>query len=484
MPAVPAFLADPLLADPLRAAPPEAPALVRTAGVLSYGALDRRVAAAAEALRREGVGPGETAALWAPHAAADPEATLVAVLALWRLGAVAAPLSTRLPEATARAQAERLGAPLLDAAALADVAARSGGGALGEDPAAPPGWSLGARATVVFTSGTSGEPKAAVHTLGNHVASAHGWITRLGLGPAGLGPGVRWLLDLPLFHVGGLAVAVRALLSGAAVVLPERGMPPSEAARALGATHASLVAAQLRRALDDADDALGRMRLLLLGASAIPPEALHAARARGWPVVPSYGLTEMSSTVTAVPLGAPPEALETAGTPLPGRTLRLAPDGEVLVGGPARFAGYWTPAGLETPFDAEGLFATGDLGAWTDVAGTPMLRLIGRKDNLFISGGENVQPEAVEAALRALPGVREAVVVPVPDPAFGQRPVAFVDAAPFAPAAWREALAGRLARFQIPDAFHPWPLEAAEGLKPGRAALRARAEALAARAGD
>lgn len=454
--------------DPIHAAPPDAPALVRPNGVTTYGALDRRVAYAARVLRRDGLGPGDRLALWTPHAETDAEAVLIAVFAAWRIGAVAAPLNTRLPEATARAQADRLDAPLLDPRTLAGEA----------EPGTVPPWRLDSPATLVFTSGTSGEPKAALHTLGNHVASARGWIDRLDQGGARLDARARWLLDLPLFHVGGLAVTVRSVLAGAAVAIPERGMPFGEAAGALGVTHASLVATQLRRALDDRAE-LGSMRLLLLGASAIPPDALAEAHARGWPVAPSYGMTEMSSTISAVPVGSPPEALATAGSVLPGRRVELAEDGEIRVGGPVRFAGYLTPDGLDTPFDADGLFATGDLGEWAEIGGVRMLRIVGRKDHLFISGGENVQPEAVEAALRALPGVHEVVVVPIPDATFGQRPVAFVDAETFTPEAWRLALADRLARFQIPDAFHPWPAEAEGAMKPDRLALRALAERLA-----
>jgi O-succinylbenzoic acid--CoA ligase len=109
-----------------------------------------------------------------------------------------------------------------------------------------------------------------------------------------------------------------------------------------------------------------------------------------------------------------------------------------------------------------------------------MLRVIGRKDNLFISGGENVQPEEIEAALGRLPAIHRAIVVPVADVEFGQRPVAFVDAEDWTPEAWRDGLGATLARFKIPVAFHPWPDDAEAGLKVSRAALRERAAERAA----
>ena len=170
----------------------------------------------------------------------------------------------------------------------------------------------------------------------------------------------------------------------------------------------------------------------------------------------------MASTVTATPPGASLEALGTSGVVLPHRELELAADGEILVRGATLFVGYAEGESIERP-DAAGWFQTGDLGAWVEVGGARMLRVVGRKDNLFISGGENVQPEEVEAALGRLAGVHRAVVVPVADAEFGHRPVAFVEAEAWEPEAWRSALGAALARFKIPVAFYPWPEEAQPG---------------------
>ena len=227
----------------------------------------------------------------------------------------------------------------------------------------------------------------------------------------------------------------------------------------------------------DGADALAGMKAILLGGSAIPPGLVADAHARGLPISTSYGLSEMASTVTATPPGASLDALGTSGVVLPHREVKLADDGEILVRGATLFAGYAEGEAVERP-DADGWFPTGDLGAWAEVDGAQMLRIVGRKDNLFISGGENVQPEEVEAALGRLAGVRQAVVVPVTDAEFGQRPVAFVDADAWEPEAWRVALGATLARFKIPTAFHPWPDDAQAGMKVSRAALRERAAML------
>jgi len=317
--------------------------------------------------------------------------------------------------------------------------------------------------SLIHTSGSTGDPKAALHTVGNHVVSAKGLIERFPLGP-----GDRWLLNLPLYHVGGLAVVLRCALAGATMALPEPGMSTAEAFQALRPTHASLVSTQLIRLMGEGVE-LAPLRLVLLGGSAFPPRVLDAAAARGLSVVMGYGMTEMTSTITSSLLPVDRNALATSGTVLPGRELRISNTGEIEVRGPTLFAGYVEGDTLRRPVDADGWFATGDRGEM-DAAGR--LRVHGRIGNGFVSGGENIQPETIEAALAALPEVADAVVVSVSDAEFGARPVAFVraveDRQPDADEL-ATALRATLPGFMVPIAFLPWtgPL----GLKPDRQAL-------------
>jgi O-succinylbenzoic acid--CoA ligase len=184
----------------------------------------------------------------------------------------------------------------------------------------------------------------------------------------------------------------------------------------------------------------------------------------------------MTSQVTATPPGASREELHTSGRPLPHREISISDDGEILVRGETLFAGYVEGEVVDRPLDADGWFRTGDLGE-LDVSGN--LRVRGRKDNLFTSGGENVQPEEIEEALCRLEGVEDAVVVPVPDAEFGFRPVAFVRTAGgvVEPELLSLELERTLPRFKIPVAFHGW-LEETGGMKPDRASLRERARRL------
>ncbi|MEW6637573.1 MAG: o-succinylbenzoate--CoA ligase [Actinomycetota bacterium] len=446
---------------------PKAPAILGPAGTLSYAELDRRVSAAAErlgALKR-----GTRVAIHMPK----DERYFVLLLALLRAGLVACPVSTRLPASAV--------APLLEGAACRAIVAGEGLPAApgvqklqpesllrgGEGVGATPSLRADDPATVVFTSGSTGTPKAALHTLANHLYSALGSNENIPLAP-----GDRWLHTLPLYHVGGLSVVFRCLLAGAAISLPQEGAPLGEEIERSRATHVSVVATQLRRLLrEDADTR--SLKAVLLGGGPVPVSLVEEAARRGLPVHTSYGLTEMASQVTTTPPGAPVEELRTSGRVLPHRELRIGEDGEILVRGRTLFAGYVEGERLELPLDGEGWFHTRDIGELND-GGRLVVR--GRKDNMFVSGGENVQPEEVEEALRRLGGVEEAVVVAVPDEEWGARPVAFVRAdGDLSPESLAGQLRRRLPRFMVPDEFHPWPEDAPAGMKPDRRFFRERA---------
>jgi O-succinylbenzoic acid--CoA ligase len=188
----------------------------------------------------------------------------------------------------------------------------------------------------------------------------------------------------------------------------------------------------------------------------------------------------MASQVTTTPPDASIEELRTAGRVLPHREVSISENGEILVRGETLFAGYAEGEKLDRPVDAEDWFHTRDLGE-LDESGH--LRVGGRMDNLFISGGENVQPEEIEEALCRLEGVDEAVVVPVSDEEFGARPVAFVRMSAGEPGDLARKVEPVLPRFKIPISFHPWPEEARRGMKADRANLGELARRLQDRLG-
>lgn len=313
---------------------------------------------------------------------------------------------------------------------------------------------------MILTSGSSGTPKAVVHRLANHLASARGSSTLIPLDEA-----CGWLLSLPLFHVGGYAILFRVFLAGAALVLDDRSQPLKERLENQPITHLSLVPTQLWRLLAQGfEPARTRLRELLLGGAAIPEPLVSRLDSLGLTPKVSYGLSEMGSQVcTGQPAGA-----GVVGQPLPGREVCIR-QGEICVRGATLFAGYFKAGGLERPLDAEGWFHTRDKGRLTPDGA---LVVEGRLDNLFISGGENIQPEAIEQRLVDHPAVAQALVVPIPDEQWGQRPAAFIDwhgdaVPPAELAAWiRQSLPG----FMVPDRWLPWP-DLGGNLKPSRTRL-------------
>jgi O-succinylbenzoic acid--CoA ligase len=256
-----------------------------------------------------------------------------------------------------------------------------------------------------------------LHALSAHRAAAAGAAERVPFGP-----GDRWLLSLPICHVGGLALLARALHRGGAIALPAPGQSLVDAVVAHRPTHLSIVAAQLRALVASAAacEALSSAQAVLVGGGPTPSSLLELGLARGLPLRQTWGLTEMGSQVCTSPLRQP----STCGAPLPGRTVRIADDGELVVSGAGRCSGFVDGETITYPFDDDGAYATGDLGRFeNDGASGVGLIIVGRKDLMFISGGENIQPEVVAAALSDVDV--SVIVVPVADARFGARPFAF-----------------------------------------------------------
>ncbi len=456
---------------------PDAAAIFSADRTISYSKLDRMVSSTTARLLEAGCRPGTRVALYLPR----DERYLVLLLALLRARCVACPLSTRLPPEGVSRLLEKAGCSALISddeelpgkipAEVRDLRPEAVLG-VGNGGGAPTYLQLGRLATVIFTSGSTGEPKAAIHTVGNHYYSALGANANVSLSLDD-----RWLLSLPLYHVGGISILFRCLLAGATIALPEPGVSLANSIPELGITHVSLVATQLQRLLEEKTET-GNLKAALLGGGPTPEPLMEEAIRRNIPVHTSYGLTEMASQVTTTPPGAALGDLRTSGRVLKHREVAVSGEGEIMVRGETLFAGYIEGDAVNRPLDVEGWFHTGDLSE-IDAGGNLLVQ--GRLDNLFISGGENIQPEEIEAALERIQGVQRAIVVPVPDNEFGQRPVAFVRIA--GEETQRESLAEKLEktlpRFKVPMAFYGWPEDAdAGGMKPDRAFFRSRALAL------
>jgi O-succinylbenzoic acid--CoA ligase len=366
-------------------------------GTRTYGELLDRARGVAAALADRGVAPGERVAI-ALAAGLDFVDALYGCLLL---GAAAMPVDLRL--------AEREREPLLRSAAATIDAPLEGG----EWVARPP--DEDDVALVVHTSGTTGAPRPVELSYGNVLANALGSAVALGLDRD-----ERWLCPLPLSHVGGLMVLLRSAIYGTTAVL---GPPDRD-----NVTLASLVPTQLARRLDTQPGP--SLRAVLLGGAAADRALLTRARDAGWPVAPTYGLTEACSSVTIGEVGD----VDTSGRALPGVRVTLAPDGEILVDGPTVAGG--------------GTLRTGDLGRLDDRG---RLIVAGRKADTIVSGGENVAPAEVEAVLLEHPAVAEAGVFARPHPEWGEAVTARVVLRSEASEPELRAWVGeRLARFKVP----------------------------------
>lgn len=319
-------------------------------------------------------------------------------------------------------------------------------------------------AGIVLSSGSTGEPKGVVHTFGNYYLSAAGANEILNLKQ-----GDRYLLSLPKYHVGGIGIAFRSVLAGATIVIPEQNLSLAENIKKYQITHLSLVATQLKELLETIDNsAFGQLKAILLGGSAIPDNLIEQALTNNIPILKSYGSTESASLVTATRLGDPIEKLKTSGKVLPHRKIKISEEGEILIGGDVVFKKYFNDPKGNLPED---FFATGDIGS-IDEDG--YLTVTGRKDNMFISGGENIYPEEIEAVLLSHQQIKEAVVVPIIDEKFGFVPAAFIlSEEPFD----FDQLDWPLEKFKKPKKIFPWPPEYKKtGLKINRICFIERAK--------
>ena len=281
---------------------------------------------------------------------------------------------------------------------------------------------LDAPAITVRTSGTTSEPKEVELTYGNWLWSALGSAAALGH-PSD----ERWLCALPLTHVGGLSILTRSVIAGTTVLLHDRWSTEAVLFATDDATIVSLVPTTLSRLLDAGLREPPALRVALLGGAPISDALLAQAREARVPVAPTYGLTEACSQVT------------TNGFPLFCARVDLAPDGEILVSGPTVAGG--------------GTLQTGDLGALDEHG---RVSIVGRKADTIITGGENVAPAQVEAALESHEAVLEAAALGEPDPEWGERVVAQVVLRPGAsatPEDLRTWAAGRLERHAVPKAI-------------------------------
>ncbi|MBB6645977.1 AMP-binding protein [Halobellus ruber] len=297
--------------------------------------------------------------------------------------------------------------------------------AVGPDPVRAASWSLEDTQLILFTSGTTGDPKPVRLTTGNLLASAAASVFRLGFDPDD-----RWLATLPLHHAGGISPILRMPIYGMTVVLRE-GFDAGATADDLDsydATAVSVVPTMLRRMLDRRGTLAESLRVVLLGGAPASTQLIERCRNYSVPVFPTYGMTETASQIATARPEEAFRAPESVGRPLfltevtvvdgAGDPLPAGEAGELVVDGPTVTPGYYGDReATEAAFGEFGLH-TGDVGVRT---ASGSITVLNRLDDRIVTGGENVDPGSVADVLADHPDVADAAVVGVPDAEWGER---------------------------------------------------------------
>ena len=454
---------------------PRRPAVVAGGDRLTFEDLDRRADHAARQLAGLGVAVDTRVALLLGGG------VQFAVLthALARLGAVMVPINTRLAAAEAAWCVQDARATHV----VCDEANAGGAGAqiitLAELAAAPEAdaplrdrIALSDVQGIIYTSATTGRPKGVMLTFGNHWWSAVASAFNLGLRSDDC-----WLALLPLHHVGGLAILWRSVIYGIPAIV-HGAFDPTAVNREIdagGVTIVSVVGTMLRRMLDERGDRPypPTLRCVLLGGGPAPLDLIEECLRRGVPVAPTYGLTEAASQVATLPPQEVSARPGSAGRPLFPTEVRIgradgeAPAeagvgevgageagageiGEILVRGPTVMIGYAGRPEETAHALRDGWLRTGDLGY---LDGDGYLFVVDRRDDLVVSGGENVYPAEVEMVLCAHPAVEDAGVFGLQDPVWGQVVAAALTVrrgASLDVEGLRAFCAARLARYKVP----------------------------------
>jgi len=260
----------------------------------------------------------------------------------------------------------------------------------------------------IFTSGSTGPPKLVIHsyqTLLSNAQSSNSLIP--------LETDDRTALSLPLHHIGGFSQVLRCLISQTCLVIAD-AIDQATTLVDYDITHTSMVSTQLQRLVTH-NARIPKLKAILVGGGPLPESLSAQAKKLAYPIWQSYGMSETASQL----ITRSPDQQEFM---MGGNRVKLSDSGEIFVKGPSLFLGYWQQQEMRQARDQEGWFHTRDIAKRVD----DITLIVGRCDNQFTSGGENVQPEEIERALNHIPGIKRSVVVPYPHSEFGSVPFAFL----------------------------------------------------------
>ncbi len=406
---------------------PQHRALIHQGRQYDYTELSRMVSSVASALQQSGVAPGGRLAIFP-----QPLLTLLTVLAAPQIGCGVLPLNPNLPGEILHS--------LIDSASTTHLIADREvlscvenlyrilphelphsieNRQLTSDKQTP--LSMDEAYLYVATSGSDTQPKI-VQLSGSNIMTS----IRASRRRVPIDSNDTWLCCLPLFHIGGLSIPFRCVEAAASLLLHDRfdAQQICDDLHRYAVTHLSLVPAMLAKLLEQvADFTLPKsLRVVLIGGASLSPQLYARATAAGWPLAPTYGMTESCSQIAT--LYPPPADWQPGlvGKPLDHTEIDIDADtGAIRIRGDGVMAGYLQADGKAAPHPAGVWFETGDVGAIDDDGN---LIIYGRSDEILISGGENIHPAQIELQLLKHPGITEVAVIGEPDPVWGDIVVA------------------------------------------------------------
>ncbi len=318
---------------------------------------------------------------------------------------------------------------------------------------------------LMFTSGTSGNPKCVELTYGNMFYNALGTEIRLQITHDD-----SWLLSLPLYHIGGFSIIVRAVIFGISVIVPS-GSDTDGIIDAFGKYNPSIVSlipTVMQRLLEKGVVPNSRHKAILLGGGVITDAVIGQSSDKGWNIAPTYGTTETSSQIATL-FSDNKKYRGSVGQPMPFTQVRIVDDtgmetatgeeGEITVRMPSLMKGYYKRKDLTSKVIRNDWYFTGDYGYVSPVGD---LCVVSRRTDLIVSGGENINPYEIEELLHDYPGIDDVCIVPKCDPTWGEIVVAVVVAKDESITLYtvKDYLTGKIASFKIPKKlyrFHSIP---------------------------
>jgi o-succinylbenzoate---CoA ligase len=326
----------------------------------------------------------------------------------------------------------------------------------------PSNYLLNNLTNIILSSGTSTNPKYIVHDYSNHFYSALGSNKNIKLNRKS-----KWLLSLPLCHVGGLSILFRTLIAESQLVIPDTKFSLTDCIIETYPSHYSFVFTQYQQLIDNKIllNIFKKSRAILLGGSMIPENIIKYSCENKIPIHTSYGSSEMSSQITTTNTFELKDLLS-SGLILDFRSIKIDNNNEIFVKGKTLFKGYYKNNKIINSRDENGWFHTRDLGK---IDSKGRLYVLGRKDNMFISGGENIYPEKIEKTILKIDGVNKCLVLAVDNIKYGKRPICLLKLNKSLKI--KEIVSKifqEIPKYELPDNFYYWPDEKENNLKINR----------------